>query len=446
VPLDVRATLSSAEGAFIGTLVNRRQAPQPPPTGPAQPIGDDIFTFRVDEAVKGALGNTVDVWSSSSGASCGLEIGIGQRIGLFLRRQGERWTSLLCLQVSPAALRDAARPLPRPDGRGPVRFLVGGGFGGARLIALDGRGRTLGYGSGSGPTTRLSVCPRGRRAVEIAGEPGRVAIRSLRTMTVIREVSLQLGSNPVNVYCRDAAARDVYVFGRRGPAAEGVILRISAGEAREIYAGSARASVFRRGFVYLSEGDGQEIVRLDLSSGVRNRIATAPLGINNLALSPDGTQLAGVHSEGSSATPARLVVLDLAAPESAIRIVAFGTPWFAGKLVWVDDSRLAVFPYRGAALVFDIRLRRIARLGAWQATDSIVISGVAYGMARSTTAHTVRGAPGWLRSARLPQGPVRHLRRLPSGAGVIAAVPGRVVLRAPRRPFCLALERVFPGV
>jgi hypothetical protein len=444
--LDVRATLSSAEGAFIGTLVKRRPGPQPPPVGPVQPIGPAIFTFRVEEAVKGRFGKSVEVWSASSSASCALEIRVGQRIGLFLWRQEERWTSLRCWQVSPAALRDAARPLPRPDGRGPVRFLVGGGFGGARLIALDARGRTLGYGSGGGPTRLLSVCPRGALAVEVTGAAAdRVAISSVNTLAVIREVSLPLDINPANVYCGDAAGANVYVFGRRGPRSDGVIFRIRAGEAQEIYAGSARSSVFRRDFAYLSEG-GRDIVRLDLTTGVRSPVATAPLDMNNLSLSPDGTRLAGVHWEGSSLTPSRLVVLNLAAPEPTLNNAALDTPWFAGKLVWVDDSRLAVFPYRGAALVFDTRLRRIARLGAWQATDSIVVSGVAYGVARLTTAPSVRGAPGWLRSVRLPQGPMRQLRRLPSGVAVIAAVPGRVVLRPPRPLFCLALERVFPGV
>jgi hypothetical protein len=444
--LDAREALSRADGAFIGTLIGRRPGPQPPPVGPTQPIGPAIFTFRVEEAVKGRFGKSVEVWSASIGASCGLEIGVGQRIGLFLSRQEERWTSLLCWQVSPAALRDAARPLPRPDGRGPVRFLVGGGFGGVRLIALDGRGRTLGYGSGGGWTTLLSVCPRGTRAVEVTGAADdRVAIRSLDTLAVIREVSLPLGSNPANVYCGDAGARNVYVFGRRGPGSDGVIFRIRAGEAREIYAGSARSSVFRPGFVYLSER-GREIVRLDLNTGVRSPVATAPLDMSHLSLSPDGTLLAGVHWEGSSLLPSRLVVFNLTAPEPEFRSAALDTPWFAGKLVWLGESRLVVFPNRGTGLVFDSRLRRIRRLGGWRATDSIVVSGVAYGVTRPTGIPAVGTGPGQLQFARLPRGPVRQLRSFPSGAGVIAAVPGRVVLRPPRGLFCLAVERVFPGV
>jgi hypothetical protein len=199
----VLALLAQSDGAFVGTLVSRRPA-SPRGAGPISSADPDIFTFQVDEMLKGELGREVEVWSAMSGASCGLEVRIGQEIGLFLSRDGDRWRSVLCWQVSPAALRETLRPLPAPDGRGPVRYLVGGQFSGARLRALDARGRTLGYGRGGGAAELVSVCPRGRRSAEVvAGMTQRVAVRDIRTLTNLREVPVAKGVRVTELFCRD---------------------------------------------------------------------------------------------------------------------------------------------------------------------------------------------------------------------------------------------------
>ena len=436
--LDVRETLSRADAAFIGILTARRPAP------PSPPFSSDVFTFRVDDVVKGSLRGSVDVWSPST--SCGLEIGVGERIGLFLSREGNRWASLLCWQVPPAALREAERR-PAPDGRGPVRFLVGGGFGEARLLALDARGRTLGYGSGGGATKLLSVCPRGGRAVEIVDAlPERVAVRDVRTLSVIREVPLPAGNVAADVYCRDAGARDVYVFARRQAGASSVIFHLRDGAIRESYLGSAQSTVFRGKSVYLNEGvEGREIVRFDLTSGARRSLATAPLGMKSLALSPRGTRLAGfgLHlDEASQRAANRLAVLRLDRPGSARSVALASSPWLQAELIWLDETRVAVFFARAAGTVFDHRLRRLSRLKRWWAADTEVVSGVAYGVVLPATP---RGQ-AWLQRARLPNGDARRLRSFPGArAAVIAAVRGNVTVRSPRQLFCLPLERVFLG-
>jgi hypothetical protein len=436
--LDVRETLSRADAAFIGILTGRRPAP------PSPPFSSDVFTFRVDDVVKGTLRGSVEVWSSSYSASCGLEIGVGERIGLFLSRDGNRWTSLLCWQVSPAALREAERR-PAPDGRGPVRFLVGGGFGDARLLALDARGRTLGYGSGGGATKLLSVCPRGGRAVELVDAlPERVAVRDVRTLSVIREVALPAGNVAADVYCRDAGARDVYVFAKRQAGASSVIFHLRDGAIRESYLGSAQSTVFRGNSVYLNEGvEGREIVRFDLTSGARRSLATSPLGLKSLAISPRGARLAGLHSgQGSQRAANRLVVLRVDRPGPVRSVGLASSPWLQAELIWLDEIRVAVFLARWAGTVFDHRLRRLSRLKRWWAADTEVVSGVAYGVVLPATP----SGQAWLQSARLPNGVTRRLRSFPGArAAVIAAVRGNVTVRSPRQLFCLPLKRVFPG-
>lgn len=147
---DPWAYLQDSDAAFVGRLVERRDG-----SG-----GAAILTFSVERAVKGKLGSRVDVRTPSSGASCGIEAPLGERVGLFLTREGGAWIGSLCKQVSPDDLLAAARPLPAPNGRGAPAMWVGGRFGKARVLALDTRGRTLAYGYGPGADAPARAVPR----------------------------------------------------------------------------------------------------------------------------------------------------------------------------------------------------------------------------------------------------------------------------------------------
>ena len=151
---DPRDALHRSDGAFVGTLVERSEVDEQ----------TSIFTFEVETAVKGTIGTTIDVRSNSNGASCGLEVEIGQRIGLLLGIDEDgAWISNLCSQIDPEVLLSAAEPLPEPDGVGPVRFVVGGNLGENRLMALDRTGRTLAYGLGDGYARDVDMCRRSTR-------------------------------------------------------------------------------------------------------------------------------------------------------------------------------------------------------------------------------------------------------------------------------------------
>ena len=107
-PLNVRQTLTETDGAFVGELVARKD---PVMLGPVVGPGTSVFTFRVNRSFKGELGELVQVESESDGAACGLEVAQGDRTGLFLMREENRWRSNLCLQVEPQDLRAAARSI-----------------------------------------------------------------------------------------------------------------------------------------------------------------------------------------------------------------------------------------------------------------------------------------------------------------------------------------------
>jgi len=97
------------DAAFIGTVVSHRVTH---PTAPLISSADPAYwTFEVERAVKGDLPHRVVVGTAASGASCGLELERGQRIGLLLTREGDVYTSGLCSQVDPDVL---ARAVPPP--------------------------------------------------------------------------------------------------------------------------------------------------------------------------------------------------------------------------------------------------------------------------------------------------------------------------------------------
>jgi hypothetical protein len=90
-PVDLQRDLPTADGAIIGTVLERRSTE-----------ASVVLLFRVEQTYKGDIDNRVEVETSRDGASCGLELAVGERVGLLLDRDGELWRSSLCSQVDPA--------------------------------------------------------------------------------------------------------------------------------------------------------------------------------------------------------------------------------------------------------------------------------------------------------------------------------------------------------
>lgn len=109
VAVPAKDKLAAADAAFVGTVIERRDArPRP---APGEPISSDDpvdVRFRVERAYKGELGDEVVVRTSALGASCGLEAEVGERIGLVVDREDARWEGGLCDQVDPEELAEAA--------------------------------------------------------------------------------------------------------------------------------------------------------------------------------------------------------------------------------------------------------------------------------------------------------------------------------------------------
>jgi hypothetical protein len=400
---DPRTLLTETDGAFVGRLVSRRD------------LGDGraVFTFRVEQSVKGALGRTVDVESASNGAACGLETPVGARIGLFLDRRGGRWTSSLCWQVSPDDLLAAAQPLPPPDGRGPVTVLVGGRFGTVRTLALDMRGRALAYGRGAGVVLHLSACPGARRMAEVIYLDNRVvmAVRELPGLRLVRQrpVAAPPGTAVTALRCEGPDAGRLLLF-HASPdrPATARLERVAGSQRTVLWRGSAVGATLTARTAFVTAGaHGTRLLAVDLATRHVRVLGRIPQPASALVAGPGGRELAGLAAtRGSAMSLVRIRVTPFAVVRKPIVE--------SGELSFLDARRLLLLASGGRRARIYTPSLDVASSFRWTAYRSTVAGTTAYGV----------GFRGRLHRAPLPSGPERVTRRLP-GPNVSVIAPAR---------------------
>ena len=391
-PSDPRDDLHESDGAFIGMYVGRE------PSDPADPFADHDYIFETEKVFKGEIGEVVEVRSASDGAACGLEYPEGARAALFLDEEEGLWRSNLCRTVQPGLLERAAAPLPAPDARGAPRLLVGGSFGEVRVIALGRAGRTAGYGYGEGDLHHMSLCPGGRRSVELASDryfqpPIFVDVRKLSTLDVTSTKEAPDGWSdasvfPLGISCvdRDGAA----VVAGRGFEKGATFIelrRFSAGATSRIYKGRATSAAIGRRNAYLSAG--RDIFTIDLADGSRNRLTTLERAVSHLTLSPDGRSVAGYIGATfrEEDDPAHVFVIRSRDGEELARTSTGETTYF-GSIDWVSNKHL--IQTSGAKTLLRTRsLQPVRGFRNWAPADATAVGcalfGVGYGvLARSS--------------------------------------------------------------
>lgn len=371
---DPRDALHRADAAFVGTLVERTEVNEQ----------TSIFTFEVEIAVKGALAAEVDVRSSSNGASCGLEVGFGQRIGLFLDGADDgAWTSGLCSQIDPDALVQAGQPLPPPNGLGPVRFVVGGNLGENRMMTLDRMGRTLGYDEGEGWTQDVHVCPGSTRVLEAAavGRRAQLVVRELPSLDVVGTVTLAGSRRPwvPQAGCLSSDGERLLAFERHK--AEYWLHQVTGSADHVVWHGHVRDVVIEDGHAYVI--DGLELSEVNLRDGRLEPLASLPAHVQRITISPDGARIAGLVFGRSqpAQTPSRVLSLRVADG----RMKSFELSHFAfGDVVWVDSRTIAYLPGgsddRHAWLLDARTMRSVGGFDGWYAAESVVLGGVVFGI------------------------------------------------------------------
>jgi hypothetical protein len=365
---DERDRLEEGEKAIVGRVLEER----------ALDDLDQGFTYRVrvERSVGVTLSGEVEIGVDFS--QCGTPT-VGRREGMFIRRKGDGWRTDGCSVVKASALERALRPYRRPTGSGRVALLAAGSFGNARLMALDERGRVLGYGFGEGETRAVSVCPGATRSAELV--LGRravsVAVRDLRTLQVIRSADLPLRRQRVDigrqfpVHCGDAEGAAVHVtvadYVRRTRFDRMRIFRVDAAGVHRVATLEGSTAALGAGAAYVGQF-GEAIVAVDLASGATRRVATAE-GPDLLSLSPDGARLAFYDRQ-------RLRVIDVATGQERSHKLAYG-----GVIEWLDPQRL-LFRMAGKALVYDTDLQRLRRYQFVRMLGQAHVAGRLYGTSR----------------------------------------------------------------
>ena len=408
---DPRDALHVSDGAFVGTLVSRENIDG----------GKAIYTFSVETSVKGGLVGSVDVESSSSGASCGFEVPVGRRIGILLDQQPDGdWTGGLCTQIDPDVLIAAAEPLPAPNGEGPIRLIVGGNFGEARVMALDERGRTLGYGYGDGAVLGLSMCPGMARFVEAVSldRTGSLVVRDTATLEIVREVPLMTGRFP-SIYEVSCLTEDGELLAaaetRKGVTSAHVV---RGSHHRVAYAAERIRVWFQEKRVYVKSGN--VLSRLRLWRGSLEYVAQIPAGLGSIEVSRDERHVGGVLYGGARhGHPPSMVVVVQSVDGSTRSFGLHGwNDW--GDVRWLDNGHVVYLPGGGdddRAHVLSLPgLTRVGGFQGWNAVTSFIRSGCAEGV-------------GWgtIMRACLPHGPIRSRRLLGPETFTVTPVSGRII-------------------
>jgi len=342
-----RLASDDVDAAFVGTLLGVGA----PFVLPGTEANTAEYRFAVERWVKGGDGTAEVTILGPFATSVDFPFRQGERAGVFVNVEDGRPHSSGCSIADPDVLLAAAAPLPDPDGVGPAAILVGGGFGDYRLVALDTRGRLLGYGRGAGTIERIAVCPGAKRIVELVGgsfdASPRIAIRDVATLTVEREIDLRAvlpGQDiyPSEVVCRDEAATDIIAWsgeaGLVSIAPEPTILSLASGN---------RAILSTKQVAYVDIG-GTEVRLGDLAGGeprVLRRFVPVAGGygdVHDMAFDPSATHLAIVdgwtNDQGGGATTLTVVAVE----GPAEPVLSLVLPQVSGSYTvdWLDERTM----------------------------------------------------------------------------------------------------------
>jgi hypothetical protein len=344
---------------------------------------------------------------------------VGERAAAFVLRRGGSWTVAGgCSLVDPEELERAFRPYPRALGHGRAALLAAGSFGTARVMALDLRGRILGYGLGRGEARRISVCPGSLLATELVarGRELGVAVRDLRSLRELRYARLPVDARTIEperaaLRCDDEAASSVHVEVRDYLQARRFdrvrLFRIAGTAAEPIATVRGYTVALAPGVAYVAGTE--HLSAVDLATGASRRLASvrAPL---MLGVSPDDRFVALYDRD-------RLRLVDAVTGAQVARKVRYGD-----ELVWLAPDRF-LFRAGGQAQIYDTRLELRRRYRFYRAYGQALVGQRLFGTDRFR-----------LRVLLLDSGRKRTVSTLPDrGILDLVGLPGRPRVEAERR-------------
>lgn len=427
VQLDPTSALAEYPAAFTGTLVDVSR----PVGGFVSGDADAVYRFEVDGWVKGDLGDVVDVHSAADGAACGIEVGVGNRAGVFLRAEGDTLSSSLCETIDPDVLLAGLKPLV-VGAPGPGVLLVSGSIGGFNYVVLNESGGIVAGVNGPGvePFDRpwqFADCPGGKTLVEQWGRW--LIVRDLSDLSMIRQIDLQNYADTTSFTATRCMAQDgssILLAGEEWTGNRSVSRLFNVSESVDPTMELPPGQVYLgEEFAVVQDYESGEVKVVDYDTGedkvihVVEREASDDIyvSISTVAISPDSKAIAvsEVRYDPSNGSKSTLVLYEADGTKLATVELEGEVHW----LYWLDSDRLAANRsiddgrsssstiYATPSLSVEIQL------DGWQGYNTVVSDGVAY---------AVDG--GSIVSADLETGEVEQIATLPTqDAGPIAVLP-----------------------
>lgn len=400
---DPRDRLSQARAAFVGTVTGERE-------------GGTRRTYRltVEKSYKGDLPARVEV-SSDARSSCGIELAVGQRVGLLLRRTAPPYEVGICDVIEPAELEAATRPYPRGSGMGTARLLVAGTFHDAGLAALDGRGRLIGWAFGS-EGDAVDVCPGARHALQ-AGDD--VSVIRLRDLAVVDRRELpDEATRAVRCLTRSGDRLAALTFDFGGGSDRQRLVTMRGRRVRDLGVRPGVSAALGTGSAYLASvrSGSYRLAAVDYATRRTRTLVSRRGSVDALALSPDERRLAFV-SAPPRRRPYRLGLVSTAEPGS-VRTRRLGRSH--GPL-WLSNRRLAVPDDERAGDAFDTRLRRRGAVASWSTPVAVALGRRVWWLEYAAGLRGRALAPRTSSRVRIDYlGGARGLSAIPAGARVVA--------------------------
>lgn len=347
--LDPATGLAEYPAAFVGTLVDVSGQ-----IGAFLDSGaDTVYRFEVDEWVKGDLGDFVDVHSPAGGASCGIEVGVGNRTGVFLRVENGQLTSSLCSTIDADVLLAGSKPL-QVGAPGPAVVLVSGNIGGFTYLILNEEGGIVAgingpFAEAFQQPSQFSICPGG--AVMVEQWDRGIVVRALSDLSIIRQVSLDDFAETTAVLSMRCVSRngsEILVAGEEWNGKTSIARVFKITETIEPWIEIPGGQVWLGDtLAVIQDHQTNEISIVDYANTSTNVIFATPtnengpfIGIAGIGISPDSSSIVLVEveyqeSEGSVSS----VILFRADGSELSRQVLDGE---ASALTWLDDNRILV--------------------------------------------------------------------------------------------------------
>ncbi len=184
----VEDDIATHDWVFVGRQIGRDEV--------SDGLWRVVLEIEVVDVYKGDVPAFVELRTGFGQADCGIDFSDGREVGFTVSPTESGPVVSSCGGAHRAdTIRFQFEPLPVGTGTGPPGFLVGTTIGPARIAVVDESGELLRYADGDGRLAAATVCPGGRKIVEVlepVGDPvtgprrARLEVRDVATLEIER--------------------------------------------------------------------------------------------------------------------------------------------------------------------------------------------------------------------------------------------------------------------